>query len=85
MVDISQWPGDTCKTLVLLLTLASHTHLEMALFPTVFMENAKIHPSMLNTNANQALLLKLLLQLKSRLKSMLMDLWKLPSLCTQTS
>lgn len=85
MEDISQWPGDTCKTLELLLTLVSHTPLEMDQSHTASTENAKVLKTTLSINAPLDQLLKPLLQIKLNLKSMPTDQWRLLSLSTLIS
>lgn len=85
MEDISQWPGDTCKTLELLLTLASHTPLDLDQSHTASTENVKALKTTLNINAPLDPLLKPLPQIKLNLKSMPTDPWRLHSLSTLTS
>jgi hypothetical protein len=79
-------PGNTSKTLEQFLIHASPTPQEPDQFPTASMEPALTHTFlMLNTDVLKAQLLKPPMLIKSKLKSMPMDQWKLPSMSTQTS
>jgi hypothetical protein len=79
-------PGNTSKTPEQYLIHVSHTPQELDQFLTASMEPVLTHTfHMLNTDVLKAQLLKPLMLIKSKLKSMPMDQWKLPSMSTQTS